>query len=501
MDVTSSGHLKGLTSRYSHESVRMSSSASSDNRNSRGPVGGMKKLVSLVDRGAFDNIVYPQSERTTLFQPDFQPYHNFVNEVITWPFAGVAEWGKRITFTVPQPWETDMLSWIALRLKPLHWLPADVANRMNKTKEWEPTEPDREWVWTDSLGSSAIALAEMEVDGIIIESWTGDWIHAWSLMTAESGAAAARDSILGRLGGTEDGYVYCFLPFWFSRWHNSAFPLLSTTKPVRFHITLRPFNQLVRRRSVNKTSCNETPLGDKFVVRDRRLPFIRYRDVHIGSAVPVMEQAELICGTAHIDGELRKAYRDLPHEMLMHPVTQINFAEPLKYVVGVPSGNVIHINLPLTEVNGPVRQLAWFLRRKAAIDLRADWTNFSATLEGEVDPVWNPRGPLLRRAQLLIGTAVWVDQDEKWWRSTGALPLSGGIRAYGNYLYVHNFATDPSEFGPTGSVNTSRVDTRLLLEIEQPDSPHNNEWEVVVFATNTNWMRFENGIANRLFID
>jgi hypothetical protein len=142
----------------------------------------------------------------------------------------------------------------------------------------------------------------------------------------------------------------------------------------------------------------------------------------------------------------------------------------------------------------------WFLRRKAA-ELRADWTNYSATLEGEADPTWNPVRPLLRRAQLMIGTAVWADQDEAWWRSQGALPLAGGIRVYGNYVYAYNFTEQPNLFDPAGSVNASRADIRLNLEIQQPVSAVNNEWEVVVFLVGVNWMRFENGLANQLFSD
>lgn len=465
-----------------------------------GPIGTMKKIVTLVDRGAFDDIVYPQDAIDTRFQPDFKPYHNFVPDITTWPFTGVAEWGKRLTFTIPQPYEVDMLSWIALRLKPFHWLPTDVYRHLYATQDWTYTNPGNEWVWAKDLGTVAIELAEMEIDGVIVERWSGDWIDIWRKSAMDmSKAVGWDDSVVGNLGGTTDGYIYCYLPFWFAKWRNLSYPLVSSKGPVRFHITLKPFHQVVRKRLTDKV-CDETPLGSSFQVRDWTVPFLKKRTVDVSQAIPTMESAELVCGVAQIDGEMRKAFISQPHEVLMTPTQEIRFAEPLKYQVGVANGNTILIGLPLTEANGPIRQIFWFLRRKAAIQTRSDWTNYSAILEGEENVVFNPRKPLLKRAQLLVGTAVWADESESWWRTSGALSLDGGIRVSGNYVYCYNFTNSPNSWVPAGTLNASRVDMRLNLEVEQPIGIE-KEWEVVVFVVGTNWMRFQNGLANQLFMD
>lgn len=464
----------------------------------------MKKLVSLVDRGGFDQAVYPQDERATLYQPTFAPYHPFTSDIHVWPFAGSAEWGKRITFTVPQPWETDLLSWVALRIKPLSWLPADAYNHLYVKKDWMYVDATREWVWAKSLGSVAIAKAELEVDGVTVEQWSGDWIAVWSRLALDCGKAIGwDDSVLGGIGDTEDGSVYCYLPFWFARHRNVAFPLISTERPVRIHITLRPFHEVVRMVGQNKATCDETPLGTTFRILDLTVPFRFLRTVTIGQAVPTMEVAEMVCGTALIDGDLRKAYRDFQHELLMSPVTEMRFGEPLKYTVGVPNGSRITIGLPLTALNGPIAQLVWVVRRKA-VALRADWTNYGTTLEGAADPTWNPKTPLLRHAQLLLGTAVWFDEDEAVVRQVGALATAGGIRAFGNYVYCWNFSDRPDGFDPRGSANASRVDMRLNLDVEQPTDTTggiDKEWEVLVWAIGTNWMQFANGLPNRKYLD
>jgi len=212
----------------------------------------------------------------------------------------------------------------------------------------------------------------------------------------------------------------------------------------------------------------------------------------------VFEVADMLCGISHIEGDLRSAYIEKPHEILMNPVTETNFSEPLKYLINKPTGDAIQLGLPLTMANGPITQLLFFVRLKSATEKFSDWTNYSGTLNP--DPTWNPIKPLLKSAQLLIGTAVWADEEEAWWRFHPNLHLPGGIRAAGNYIYGYNFADKPALFGPSGSVNTSRVDMRLNLTVSQP-SKTDNEFTVSVFLVGTNWMRFENSLANILFMD
>lgn len=471
-----------------------------------GTVGELKKVVSLVDRTAFDQYVYPSDSNHTYFQPEKKTYYNFTQEIINFALAGNPQWGQRLTFTVPWPWKADFLNWVALRLKPLSWLPLDAAEHMGPNRnDWIPTDPANMWVWANSLGSAAIESAEMEVDGVIIESFTGDWSSVWNRINN-----TGSDELFSSMGEkptspthliSEDGYLYCYLPFWFSKYKNTAFPLCSCGRPemVRFHIKLRPFTEVVRRFS-SALNCGESPLGDTMVIRDYTFPFKMLRTVENSRTIPGFEVADIVCGLSNIDIELREQYINTPHEILMSPVMEMDFWEPLKYTVGVPSADKINIQLPLTDANGPIKQLIFFIRRKAAIDLYRDYNNYSSTID-EIDPVWNPVKPILERGKLMVGSAVWIDEGELWWRSEFGINLPGGIRSSGNYIYGYNFAENPVEFSPSGSVNASRVDMRLDLTIKQPSDTFNKEWTVHVFMIGTNWIRFQNGIANLVFMD
>lgn len=471
------------------------------------PVGEIKKLVSLVDRTAFDEFLYPANEKNTKFQPTAKPYHVFSHETLVLPLSGRPDWGQRMTFTMPYPWQGDFLTSITLRIKPASWYNGTQLRHIgNELGDFVPIQPQTMWIWAQNLGSSAIQFVEMEVNGVIVESFSGDWINVYNKTHLNDSEALGVDDATGsytsptlqNIYASEDGYIYCPLPFWFSKYLNAAFPLLSCSQlcPVRFHVTLRPFDEVIRKIAVPKEPC-ELPMGVEFDIRDYNFPFTKIRTLTIDSSRPGLEEVDVLCEMAHVDGELRKTYIESPHEILMYPVVETVFSEPLKYVVNTTSKDTIRIQLPIVA-NGPIKQLLFFVRRKAVAKYN-EWSNYGAVLTGEIDPVWNPDRPLLERAQLQVGAALWADEDERWWRSTSNLIMPGGIRGYGNYIYGYSFANNPSEFSPSGSINASRVDMRLNLTVRPPDA--DAEWTVHVYVIGTNWMRFQNGIANQMFMD
>ena len=472
----------------------------------RKPLGELKTLLSLVDRTDFDEFVYPADCSGTVFQSVTKPYVQYVQESTVWPFSGRPAWAQRITFDVPWPWEADFLHWIALRLQPMSWLSADVQRNI-QNGVYFLYEPDAAWIWANSLGTAAIALAEMEVDGVVVERFSGDWLTVWNATHHTVSEGVAWDELYGDRGApsyldfvpSEDGYVYCMLPFWFTKFVNTAFPLVSCSGPmrVRFHITLRPFSEVVRRVGKPK-ACEETPLGSSFSYRDYSYQFNKSGTYTIPSATPGFSGADMICGISQLDTEARAPYIAKAHEIMMNPVTESVFSEPLKYVVNRGEGGLVTIKLPLTDANGPLKQILFFVRRKDAVTLYNDWTAFGAVLPAEVDPVFAPPAPLLQHAQLMVGTAVFADEDEAWWRSAGNVVMPGGIRGYGNYIYAYNFAERPTDFAPSGSVNGGRADLWLTLTVAPPVGV---EWSVSVFFVSTNWMRFENGLANQVFSD
>ena len=95
------------------------------------------------------------------------------------------------------------------------------------------------------------------------------------------------------------------------------------------------------------------------------------------------------------------------------------------------------------------------------------------------------------------------DAPEAYYRQLISNHHKGGYISYKKYIYGYPFANHPSEeHQPSGSLNASRVQNlRLTLEIQQPSSQYDVTWEVKVFCIGLNWLKFENGICNKLFTD
>ena len=80
-------------------------------------------------------------------------------------------------------------------------------------------------------------------------------------------------------------------------------------------------------------------------------------------------------------------------------------------------------------------------------------------------------------------------------------------------MYGYVFSRIPEEFQPSGTVNMSRANSIVLnLTVRVPQVPPVYQeifkpwgadiisgWEVGVFSHGLNWLRFENGICQKLF--
>jgi hypothetical protein len=166
----------------------------------------------------------------------------------------------------------------------------------------------------------------------------------------------------------------------------------------------------------------------------------------------------------------------------------------LKYLVNKSGADTITIQLPL-EANHPMEEILWFVRRKTG---RNEWTNYSSVTNAEYDPIYAPAKPFLQSATLQINGIDVIHADELYFRDHIARKHRGGIVAFNSYIYGYSFARFPSEHQPSGTVNASRTQNiRLTLTVSPPGEA--NEWEVAVYVIGLRWLRFENGLGNKMF--
>lgn len=481
--------------------------------------GGHRTLVSLVERSEAEEALFPAGARAERLLPQSAGSaagDTSVAEVVEVPLSGDVRWGGRFTVALPHPFPGDLLTGLTLRFRPRHFLPPNAVDGVRR-RVLEPEDPASAWTWAAHLGSAAIEAAELQLCGVPVETLPGEWLHVWGRLAMDPGRGAGWDADLE--GGarvpppgappTEDGYLYAHLPFFFARSGGAALPLcaLGGADALRVVLTMRPFHEVVRRFGAPRTSPLETPLGGTTTFLNKAAPFRHLVRFIAGATPPPLEDATLLAHVLSVPTPARKRLVQQPYSAPVVVLAHAVFAQPLQYVsTSDSSPSLVTVNLPLTQANGPVREVIWFLRR-TAVWRHAEWHTYGAALEDERAPE-DPRrdqAPLLHAAELWADSTLLLRSGEEECRARTACLHPGGGRAYDSYVYGFALAEAPSWGAPSGSVNASEVDLRLSLQVALPE-PHpltgaHTEWQVHVFTLQHNVLRCANGLAGLQFSD
>ncbi len=223
---------------------------------------------------------------------------------------------------------------------------------------------------------------------------------------------------------------------------------------------------------------------------------------------PAFQNIEIMTYSSLVDGDYRDKIMRQPYEMLYRNAQAFHFDEPLKYATIKPNSTVDNVTVNLSlECNGPCEEIIWVIRRKGVV-VNNDWVNFGPQLEMQ-EMTDRYALPLLESASIWINGIPFIEQTGDWFRNHIAEKHKGGIVAYNRYIYGYTFARTPGKHQPTGTVNMSRassVQLRLTVRAPQPATLPGgfaadlaNSWEVHAYCLTLNWLRFQNGIANRMF--
>lgn len=487
------------------------------NLNSSRPLGDSTTVLDLADRDEMDDDLFPLDTDKSWFTRDAnRRYLNFTPCIQEFVPKGSAEFGGKLVFELGSVKACDLLFTVALQIRLGHWFPPSVLEKI-ACGEYQYADATKAWYYANSLGSAIIAKAEFMLEDQVLETVDGDFSNMFALLYSDintqfgvgvdGNGRVAIPTLLNwsqeRIFPTSNGIISCILPFSFQRIRlRNGFPLTSVKEgTVRVAITLRPFSECVRIASGIRDTCNETPLGKSFVfnVINANGSIAGSQTVVASSTVPQFTDCRLVTYGMLVDGKLRQALLHAPFDRMYRDVQTFRFDEPKKYVTTTPSGGIVSLQLPL-EVNGPVEEFIWFIRRKA-VRVNNEWTNYSNTLEFE----YNANGfrtfeSMLVSATLQVNGIQMVQGSGDFFRRQISQAHRGGIAAYNNFVYGYSFARYPARQNPSGWMNASRSsDVRLRIEVRPPGGDEDLEFEVCVFALSLNWVRFENGIANRVF--
>jgi hypothetical protein len=524
------------------------------------PRGQATTLIDLVTRDDQDGELFPTTANISRFTRDegnkTVPFSTVFRE---FPFRGPADFGQTFIFDLNHEMCGDLLQNLFIQVRVGDWFPAIVRERLRvglyeynttilpyktlgtpgQTNEFLPdqlfgprppnfftgstgvTVTPYAWTYSNSLGTILLDQATLEVDDQVLEKITGDACNVVSLLFPDLNTQVGASDAIGRktigevkawtgatIVPTDDMWVTIPLCFSMLRERLTAmFPLIACRQgTIRIRVTLKRFDQVVRSVTGMRANCEETPLGKTYAMNDMRFP----KNGKIAINTPTLVNPRLINNInllsqgIFVDGPYREMLLRQAFERPFREIQQFDFNEPLKYVVNKAGDDKITVQLPL-EANQPIEEIVWFLRRKASVDLNNDWTNYSATLEKDYDPIFSPLEPLLVSAKLQGNGMDIVNQDEAWFRSHISRAHRGGKTPYDSFIYGYSFARSPGEHNPTGSINASRLSSlRLVLDVKPPPVSTDGtttEWEVHVMVFAFQWLRFENGVCNKVFMD
>lgn len=487
-----------------------------DGYGTKQPRGPATTLLDLVSRDDQDTLLFPlKTNETRFFRDDLKQTIPFSSVFREFTFRGPAELGQRFTFEMGTLDCGDLIQGMFIQVQLGHWLTALQQEYLTYGR-YQYEDHLTIWTYINSLGTALIEEATLEVDDQVLERITGDTINVVSLLFPDLNVQSSTSTSLGRYSiedvkrwsstsiyPTEEGWVTIPLVFSMLRERlQETFPLLSCRDgTVRVRITLKKFDQIIRRVTGSRLSCTDIPLGETYRFTDYGVlgyPVFSYTTTTI---VPQFRNIQLVTYGLCVDGPYRENLLRQPFEKAYRDIQQFDFNEPLKYVVNKTGNDMITVQLPL-EANQPVEEIIWFVRRKAAVTVNNEWTNYSAILEKEYNSTYNPLVPLLSRAKIQANGIDLIDQDEEWFRSHISRVHKGGKIAYDSFVYGYSFAAHPGEHNPSGSMNASRLNSlRLILDVKPPGGSSDSEWEVHVFIFAFQWLRFENGMCNKVFTD
>jgi hypothetical protein len=464
-------------------------------------------ILDLTDRDEQDDILFPIDAQSTIFTRKIQPTINFVSANTEHTHRGPAEFGQRFVFDLGRA-HGDFLSSLTLQIKLGHWLTEDLIRYIQS-----PEAQSQDWFYANSLGTAIIAKAEIEMDGVIIETLDSDYLNIRTLLDTTINDFGRYYDQLGRVPPqqlaawqsaapaktrffpTETRIIECPLLFHFtSQDKKSMLPLIATRENfIKVHITLRPFQECVRSITGWRESCDATPTST--------------------STAPLFEDIRLLVGGVFYDNQVREDYMRSPIEYLFRQPNSFRFDQPLKYVVTKSAGNTANIQLPL-EINNPIQEIYWIFRRKSAA-INNEWTNYSLLSEQQRTHISQDKltaiPPPINKATIHINGYELISAPGDWFRQHLAHAHPGGSLAYKSFIYGYTFALDPTAHQPSGSFNASRTSSvKLSLEVNTPPpltapagSTWTDEtlkgWEIGVYVVGLNWIRFQNGMANLLF--
>ena len=500
--------------------------------------------------GALIQLEYGNTERMafltlnpqiTHFKSVYKKYTNFATQFITnQPIAANSttlsfDTETKITFQLPRDGDAVRDMYLTLELPDIY------------------SDPNYQFQWIKRIGEYIVKDVSLQIDtNQNVDKHYSEWFHAYSELNYDEGKKKGYYEMIGNVPemydpsnapGNNGQYpstayapsiinrkIYLPLIFWFNKFASMSFPLVSIQKTIIYiNFTFRRLNELYT--VVDYTGDGGT--GYRIKPQNNSKYFIGN---FLSLQTPVTPQSNLYfnprleINNVFLDNEERKRFALASHEYL---ITQLQAIDNV-------SNNSIGVSVDLKNINKPVTELVFMIRRTDMEDVN-DWSNYTNWNITDVPPYSNgysnPYGPnltinssniqyyktknilksaliRLQAQEITTGDVANNDnpldsrlngKDSIFFNKMGNFNANQNIPSEG--IYTYSFSLDNSSLQPIGAVNMSSINNKdILLNLTNinPNGGYNYpsgtayNYHIYVFAVNYEILKIMGGIVGTM---
>ena len=422
-------------------------------------------LLQLVAQGKQD-VFLTGNPQITWFKMVYRRYTNFSMESSVIQFDNQADFGRKITTTIPRKGDLLGALWLEIELPAL--TNSATGARLS---------------YTNATAHALIQEISIEIGEQEIDKQTGEWMEMYSNYVITHDKVHAWNAMIGKVAGGSQGnkpasnvglygplYLYVPLRFWFCKNAGLALPLIALQyHPIRINITLRPLSQMF---------INDTPTTSPC-------------DVSATSAT--ITSMNLYGDFIHLDVQERRRFVANSHEYLI---------EQVQYTTYPIDATATSVQVPM-EFNHPIREIYWVIQRQMSVNAH-QWFNYTNLSINESGKSFN----LINTALLRIeGFDRFDTRKADYFRLVQPYQYHTAI-PINDFVYSYSFCFRPEDTQPSGSMNASRIDS-MTLQLEMANTtqtltsvyqgPARGPANVRVYALNHNVLRIVDGFGGLLF--
>jgi len=418
--------------------------------------------IQLASTGIQDYYLTDNPE-ITFFHQTYKRHTKFALETLDNPFEETAEFGTIVRCIIPR--KGDLVRKIYFRFE-------------------LPALPTDDLCYTNSIGNVIIDYADLIIGGQLIERLTGEYIEIYNNLYVSDSKQRSLEYLVGstdsRLGlgvassttsGKYGKYPRTFvvpLPFYFNNHDSLSIPISALTRQeVEVHVKIRRIENLV----LNTDPTDPTHTQN-------------FPNVQLVNATLPVEYVFLD------DDE----YNYILNTRLEYLITQVQLSKSSI----VENQNAAKFRLGFVN---PVKEIYTVIQNSDQIESNIitgnDWFNFE-------NPDNDSEG--LLKHQLLNMKLEFNDEkiiddklaDTSFLHALQPMLHHTRVPKSDRKFYTYSFSLDPESYFPTGQINMSRIQNKILsLELSESTKKR----DIRIYAVSYNILRFEHGLAGLLFID